>query len=278
MLSPFVLNTHQEEKFSEKLWPLTGIEREVRECWDHLYRTILKNQDQELIQLQIYNIQEVQISSLSRYSLLNYIMLDLHPYTLLVTVFVVLVFKTVVGQIGKSTIQEYGWLVYVMVGTKFGLNKSFLKFSSKKHELQALNKQKRSISAQDEYAKWTKLNRKADSLAVELKELEDLIATNKTLVNKAVNMAILVVTTLPIWFFRVWFRKAVLFYLPPGVLPYYVEWCLALPFIQTGGIGLTIWMMSVNSVLGGIAFLIGFVWEKKVEKPELPATPVEEVK
>lgn len=203
-------------------------------------------------------------------------MLDLHPYSLLVSVFVVLVIKTIVAQIGKSTLQEYGWLLYVLVGTKFGLNKSFVTFSSKKAELHTLNKQKRAISAQDEYAKWTKLNRQADKLTAELKELEDTIAINKSVVNKAVSTAILVATTLPVWFFRVWFRKSVLFYLPPGVFPYYIEWCLALPFIQIGGIGLTIWMTSVNSVLGALAFLVGFLREDKVEKPQPPATKIEE--
>lgn len=203
--------------------------------------------------------------------------LELHPYTLLVVVVGVLLLKQLVDFVGKPKIQELGWNLYLKLGSRFGLNKSFEEWSKKKDELRETNRQKKLISAQDQYAKWTKLNRQSDKLVAEIKTIEELINTDKAKVNWVISKFTLVLITLPLWFMRVWYRKNILFYLPTGVLPYTVEWFLALPFVPLGGIGLTIWMFSVNSVISSILFLISFVFSAKPEKPTKPKSKIEEV-
>lgn len=190
-------------------------------------------------------------------------MLDLKPSSILVFVFVALLLKTIVNAIGKAKIESYVWNLYINVASK----SEFVELKQKREQLIEINKQRKSISAQDEYAKWTKLNRQFDKVNSEVAALTEAVSSEKLKLTKAIGVAISLCTAAPIWFSRVWYRKAILFYFPQGVLPHYLEWVLALPFITTGGVGLTIWMMAVNWVLGGIAQIVLFYLSPLVPKP-----------
>lgn len=189
--------------------------------------------------------------------------LDLHPYTILVSIFIILLVKQIVGRIGKSTIQEFVWLLYL----KISPNQAIKDYNTKKVELHEINKQKRSISAQDEYAKWTKLNRQADKLTSEIQKLNEEIRQLKASIDKLANVFLMVLTTLPIWVAMIFFRKTHLFYLRSGIFPRYIEWVLALPFFPSGAVGLTVWMFAANSVIHNVISLVSFAFEKRVEKP-----------
>lgn len=193
-------------------------------------------------------------------------MLDVHPYTLLVVVAVVVILKNVLAAVGKAAIQVHGWGLYSRLAPRLG-HSQLVQLAEKQHQLAAVHRERKAISAQDHYAKWTKLNRQHDKLAAEIAELQDGVLGDRAAVSRAVGVALTVCTTLPIWFFRVWFRKSVLFYLPPGVLPYYMEWFLAIPFFQVGCVGLSIWMMAVNNIFALVAFLVTFLWEPVVARP-----------
>lgn len=199
-------------------------------------------------------------------------MLDLHPYTLLAAVILVLVARHTVDAVGKPKIHDAGWAVFTTVGPLLGHTK-MAKIGEKRQELAAVAAQKKKISAQDEYSRWTKLNRQQDKLAAEIKTLSEDLGSSKAAVVRAVGWAISAFTVVPVWFGRFWYRKAVLFYFPQGVLPHYAEWVLALPFGVTGGVGLTVWMFAVNTVLAGVVFLASFHFETPVEKPSKPLKP-----
>lgn len=196
-------------------------------------------------------------------------MLDWNAYTILIVVLIVITLKRVVSAVGKSTIQDHVWTLYSREAHRLGLGQGFRQYAATRAELALVNSQKRSISAQDQYAKWTKLQRKVDALQARLKEDEQAIAGSKETVSKAVSVALICATTVPIWIFRLWFRKLVLMYLPVGVFPRPLEWILALPFMKTGAVGLTVWMFSVGSVLAAIFDLGSFVLYTKT-----PAKPV----
>lgn len=193
-------------------------------------------------------------------------MFDLKPSSILLFVFVALLLKTLVSAIGKPNIENFAWNIYINLASKTGHAK-FAELRNKRAELVEINKQRKSISAQDEYAKWTKLNRQFDKVAGEVTAITDSVSSEKQKFTRAIGLLLTVSTALPVWFSRVWYRKAILFYFPPGVLPHYVEWVMALPFVTTGGVGLTIWMMAVNSVLGSLAEVILFYILPAVEKP-----------
>lgn len=203
-------------------------------------------------------------------------MFNLQPASIVVFIFTVLLLKYVVKFIGKTSIQERAWHLYTVGASGVG-HSTFATLAEKRRELVEINRQRKAISAQDEYAKWTKLNRQFDKLNADVTALAESTSSERALVNKAVSVALILSTTAPVWFARAWYRKSVLFYLPPGAFPYYVEWIVALPFIVTGGVGLTVWMYALNSVFSSIEFLVTFYSEKSVPKPEEPATKVEEV-
>lgn len=203
-------------------------------------------------------------------------MFELQPSTLLVGIFLVLLAKHTVKVVGKSNIQNQAWTIYTHIASKAGHPK-FANLAAKRQELLKINKERRAISAQDQYAKWTKLNRQFDTLSAEVKALGDDMSAEKAQVTKFLNLAITAITTAPIWFSRYWYRKNVLFYFPPGVLPSQIEWFLALPFMASGAAGLTIWMFAVNSVLGSAEFLISYLLSETIEEPEKPASKASEV-
>lgn len=194
-------------------------------------------------------------------------MFDISASNLLISVFFVLVLKQLINGIGKAKLENMGWWAYSQVAPRLGDSK-FVELEQKQREFARVTKERKSISAQDQYARWTKLNRQADKLKDEVAKLKEATTASKGSVGRIVGYGIMLTTTVPLWFFRVWYRKAVLFYFPAGVLPYHVEWFLALPFITTGGVGLTIWMMAVNNVLSCVEFLVKFPFEPAVPKPD----------
>lgn len=193
--------------------------------------------------------------------------LDFGPTTILVFITLVLVLKQTVNALGKSKIEDHAWKTYCSVAAKMG-NSEFSTIANKRAELVEINQKRKLISAQDEYAKWTKLNRQYDKLSAEVDKLADELAAGKTKVTGIVRTLITVFTVAPVWFARVWYRKTTFFYFPVGALPPYLEWILALPFGVTGGIGLTVWMFALNSVIGNIVQTIKFFSEKPAEKPQ----------
>lgn len=193
-------------------------------------------------------------------------MLDIEPSNLLVVIFLVLCIKQLINAIGKSKLENIGWTIYCKVLPNVG-NSKFRLLAAKQEELNKVAKERKSISAQDQYAKWTKLNRQFDKLNAELSELKQETTASKGQISKYIGYGIMCLTSLPIWFFRVWFRKAVLFYFPVGVLPHSFEWFLALPFITTGGVGLSVWMFASNKVISSLLFLVMFPFEKEIPAP-----------
>ncbi|RLV93604.1 Golgi to ER traffic protein 1 [Spathaspora sp. JA1] len=204
--------------------------------------------------------------------------LDIDPYTVLLSVFIIVLAQQIIKQIGKSTIQEFIWLSYIHYGTKLNLSSQFAQLSQAKEQLHQINKEKRAISAQDEYAKWTKLNRRCDKLTEEISSMTDQISQSKATVDKLTGLLITVATTIPLWFFRIFSRKTHLFYFSSGVFPWYIERALSLPFLPAGAVGLTIWMYAVNSVISNFLFLVSFIFAETKVKPVKPEKKIVEVK
>lgn len=193
-------------------------------------------------------------------------MLELQASSVLVLILCVLAIKHLVAALGKPYFQNHAWNVYTTVASRAGHPK-FVGLSEKRAELLRISKERKSISAQDEYARWTKLTRQVDKLLAEITEISNTMSSDKAQVARIVGYAITASTAAPIWFSRLWYRKVVLFYFPGKVLPGALEWFLALPFIVQGGVGLTVWMFAVNSVLLSVELLILFLVETPIEKP-----------
>lgn len=192
--------------------------------------------------------------------------IDLDPYTLVIGLVIVLGLKNGINAVSKKTLETWLWLVYLKAAGKLG-NAKLHALDDKTVQAININKERKSISAQDQYAKWTKLNRQYEKLTTEINVLNEELLTDKAVVVKYLSWVISLLTVVPIWFCRVWFRKKVLFYLPIGVFPYALERLLAFPFVVLGGVGLTVWMFSLNQVISSVIFLLTFPFEPPVEKP-----------
>lgn len=196
----------------------------------------------------------------------------MNAYSILLFVVWFLTAKAIVSTVGKLTLHNLAWLLYVKAakGPHFALH-------DKKQELASVNKEKKAISAQDEYAKWTKLNRKADKLSTEITQLQLEVTAERAKVNKLIDWIFTLLITIPIWYFRLFYRKSLLFYLPAGVLPYPLEWALALPFGVTGAVGMSVWMFAVNQVASSVIFLVSFTLKPLVPLPQRKVQEVEKV-
>ncbi|SCU93720.1 LADA_0G04566g1_1 [Lachancea dasiensis] len=87
----------------------------------------------------------------------------------------------------------------------------------------SLQQQQRSISAQDEYAKWTKLNRQIAQLDGQLGVAQAELKQTRQAGEKALSRLRLVVLTAPLLLLRFWKGKVSVFSLPQGMFPRAVE-------------------------------------------------------
>lgn len=192
--------------------------------------------------------------------------LDLHPFTLIVGLLVILIIDNVIKAMGKKNLEDIVWIIYCKIAGSLG-NSKIKAINEKTIEAGKINKERKSISAQDQYAKWTKLNRQFDKVNEEIKTLTNDLASDKALITKYLTTVINILTSWPLWFSRFWYRKKVLFYLPPGLFPYPIERIFALPFTVLGGVGLTVWMFAIRNVISSVILMVSFPSEEKVEKP-----------
>lgn len=194
-------------------------------------------------------------------------MFNISASTLLLGVAVFLVLKKIIDSIGRNRIETVAWEAYCLVASKLG-EARIKEFLNKKQQLILVRKEKSHISAQDEYARWTKLNRRTDQLKQEVEQLEKEIGLERKQVANWVGWALTFCVTLPMWVLRLGFGRRTLFFLPKGVFPYAIERVLAFPFGTLGGIGVSIWIMALNSVLSSITFALITMLEKPVPPPE----------
>ncbi|KAF7357702.1 Protein GET1 [Mycena venus] len=103
-------------------------------------------------------------------------------------------------------------------------------------------------SAQDQFAKWAKLRRSVDKGLADLEKLNGEISARKSAFSLRFNTAIWILTTGLQFVVGWWYRKAAVFYLPPGWLGP-LGWWLALPFAPAGSVSVGVWQMACKRVL-----------------------------
>ncbi|CEP60491.1 GET complex subunit GET1 LALA0_S01e12112g [Lachancea lanzarotensis] len=96
--------------------------------------------------------------------------------------------------------------------------------SKKLHSLQT---QQRSISAQDEYAKWTKLNRQIAQLDKQVKAAQEELKQMRQAGEKSLSRVRLLTLTAPLLLLRFWKGKTVVYSVPQGMFPRLIETILS---------------------------------------------------
>lgn len=171
-----------------------------------------------------------------------------------------------------------------------------LKFHDLIKERKHIRDENKSMSAQDNYAKWTKNNRKLDKLDKEIDDLANQMKANNEKLKGGLKKLKLVLITVPFLLFKLWKGKHIVYNLPDhqmfpqliagvwsqgwlflALLPLQIAKKMLLSSksaveIETAtiphlGISLGIWLWALERVSSNIEFLIKQFMTNNVQRP-----------
>ncbi|KAJ6521923.1 WRB/Get1 family [Mycena vulgaris] len=164
--------------------------------------------------------------------------------SLLFTIFALVFLTQLITWIGQSVLLDLVYAVHLRVfqaGTAAQQRKL-------KTDVLALKAELLRTSAQDQFAKWAKLRRAVDKGLADLEKLNGEVSARKSAFALRFNSAVWVLTTGLQFVVGWWYRKAAVFYLPPGWFGP-LAWWLAFPFAPAGSVSVGVWQMACKRVL-----------------------------
>ncbi|KAK7053150.1 GET complex subunit get1 [Paramarasmius palmivorus] len=151
--------------------------------------------------------------------------------SIILTVFALVFLGEFITWIGQSVLLELGYSLFLRIfyPTLATQQKQL------KSELLSTKAELMKTSAQDQFAKWAKLRRSVDKGMAELEKINSQLASTRSAFSMKFNTAIWLLTTGLQFLVGFWYRKAPIFYLPPGWFGP-LGWILALPFAPSGSV------------------------------------------
>ena len=169
-----------------------------------------------------------------------------------------------------------------------------------RREVLELKRDMNNTSSQDEFAKWAKLRRRHDKSLEEFEaaststmssgcwqlekrtnitKTEKVLSGQKASFDWAIKIARWLSTTGLKLFLQFRYNKTPVFALPPGWLPYYVEWILSFPRAPMGSVSVQVWSsvcaaavrLIFETVTFVVTWVVGWIQQQKSGKT---ATPV----
>lgn len=126
----------------------------------------------------------------------------------------------------------------------------FSKLRELKVSLYNTTLEKNSVSPQDAYAKWTKLNRSIDKLSADITAQEGLLLAKRDQY-KSFGTVLSRLVLFSSYGIKLWFRKTKVFHMP-NVFPIPVlQWAWA------SGVGVSVWLFLLGSFVSGVEFIVG---------------------
>ncbi|KAF8199800.1 WRB/Get1 family [Mycena galopus ATCC 62051] len=163
---------------------------------------------------------------------------------LLFTIFILVFVTELIAWIGQSALLEVVYALYLRVFHAATATRQ----RKLKSDLLTLKGELLRTSAQDQFAKWAKLRRSVDKGLADLEKLNGEISARKSAFSLRFKTAIWILTTGLQFVVGWWYRKAAVFYLPPGWLGP-LGWWVALPFAPAGSVSVGVWQMACKRVL-----------------------------
>ncbi|KAJ7594509.1 WRB/Get1 family [Mycena floridula] len=181
--------------------------------------------------------------------------------TLLFTIFILVFVTELISWIGKSVLLEFVYLLYLRVFYSTLASRQ----SKLKSEILSTKTELLKTSAQDQFAKWAKLRRSVDKGLSDLEALNSQTASIKSSFSMKFSSALWIMTTGSQFIVGWWYRKAAVFYLPPGWFGP-LGWWLSFPFAPKGSVGVGMWSMACKRVIR-IAERVVKDFSAKTEEP-----------
>jgi len=104
-------------------------------------------------------------------------------------------------------------------------------------------------SAQDEFARWAKLQRQHDKLKDQLEKKKKALSDSRAKFDTSLTAIRLLLTRGLQYFLPFWYSREALFWLPHGWFPYYAEWLLSFPRAPLGSVSITSWQVACTGVI-----------------------------
>ncbi|VVT54565.1 uncharacterized protein SAPINGB_P004139 [Magnusiomyces paraingens] len=214
--------------------------------------------------------------------------------SLLVLVLLVVVFSRAISIIGKDTICDALWSLYLRIAPP---SPTLRTLRAKQTRARQVHAERAATSAKDEFARWAKLDREAGKLRTEIDVLQSSLVSSKTSFNGVLKVTLFALTTGAKLWLRFWYRKTPVFWVPPGVWPSYVYWFLAFSSAPRGSVSVSSWLFVVDWSVSLIEYLVTDIYkefiitskdsssatsesESKTKQPEVPKSSekIEEIK
>ncbi|EJD03043.1 uncharacterized protein FOMMEDRAFT_156408 [Fomitiporia mediterranea MF3/22] len=164
--------------------------------------------------------------------------------TLALTIFLLVFVTELIQWIGQSVLLELAYAIHLRIfySSKVSQQRTL------KNEILSAKAELLQTSSQDQFAKWAKLRRKVDKGLAELEKLNNDLGSARSSYKLKFNSFIWMLTTGAQFVIGWWYRKAAVFFLPPGWFGP-VTWFLSFPFAPAGSVSCGAWQMACRRVI-----------------------------
>ncbi|EEH08712.1 CHD5 domain-containing protein [Histoplasma capsulatum G186AR] len=194
--------------------------------------------------------------------------------SLLITVLFLNVIIYVVNTVGAATVDGLLWLLYIQLPT--GTSQIAREQRHMKREVVQLKHEMSSTSSQDEFAKWAKLRRRHDKALEAYEAKNNELTQSKSTFDMTIKIARWAATSGLMLFLQFWYSKTPIFTLPPGWIPWQVQWVLSFPRAPMGTVSIQIWggaCATVVALVGdAMKASLAYVSKPKIDRIKLGAT------
>ncbi|KAK3626553.1 GET complex subunit get1 [Elasticomyces elasticus] len=167
--------------------------------------------------------------------------------SVLLTVFLLQLAIHLVNTFGAQAVNELLWNLYTRLPTP--QSKDTDESSRLRKEVARLHREMKSISAQDDFAKWARVRREHDKAKDKYDKQSASLTSFRTTFDRLITAARWLGTQGLQFFCNFYYSKQAMFWLPQGWVPYHVEWVLSFPKAQMGAVSINIWSMACASVI-----------------------------
>ncbi|KAF2013867.1 CHD5-domain-containing protein [Aaosphaeria arxii CBS 175.79] len=185
--------------------------------------------------------------------------------SLLLVVFILQFLLHIINTVGATTVDELLWILYNKFPTP--TSSSARKAQSLKKEVVRLKRELGAVSAQDDFARWAKLQRQHDKAMADFQKSDNSIRTHRQTFTSAVSTLRWLGTQGLRFVLQFWFSKSPMFWIPQDWVPYYVEWLLSFPRAPLGSVSINIWGIACASMIALVGEALTATYVLATRKP-----------